>query len=146
MWYNAIIQWILQSPLHVLLSGSSILLKYNGRVSGKAYTVPVNYFQDAERLTIVSVRSRTWWRNFREGLPVRVVLQRRERNAFGKSVEDEGEVAEHLLRVLRTRPQIARYFHVALDDSGRPKGEDVIHEASSRVIVLLDLDSPSEAK
>ncbi len=75
MWYNAMIQWVLQSPLHTLLSGSTILLKYNGRVSGKAYTVPVNYFQDAERLTVVSLRSRTWWRNFREGLPVKVMLQ-----------------------------------------------------------------------
>ena len=145
MWYNAIIRWVLQSPLHRLLSGRTILLKYNGRSSGKAYAVPVNYFQDGDRLTVVSMRSRTWWRNFRDGLSIQVVLQRREREAFGISIEAEDEVAEHLLRVLNANPQIARYFQVGLDPSGRPKAEDVEREASNRVIVLLELGRPLKA-
>jgi hypothetical protein len=146
MWYNAIMQWLLQSPLHALLSESTILLKYKGRLSGKTYTVPVNYFQDGEHLTIVSTRDRTWWRNFRGGLTIKVVLRRQEQEAFGISVEDAREVAEHLLRVLNTRPRIARYFRVALNDSGCPVSEDVDREASSRVVVLLDLGTPAEPK
>jgi len=54
-------------------------------------------------------------------------------------------VAEHLLRVLSAHPQIARYFHVAFDDGGRPKAEDIEREASSRVIVLVDLGRFMEA-
>lgn len=142
MWYNAIIRWVLQSPLHRLLSGSTLLIEYKGKLSGNTYAVPVNYFQDDDRLTVVSLRSRTWWRNFRGGLSTQVVLQRRKSQAFGVSIEAEDAVAEHLLRVLSANPQVARYFQVRLDPHGRPKAEDVEREASSRVIVLLDLGRP----
>lgn len=145
MWYNAIIQWLLQSPLHALLSGSTMLLKYNGRLSDKAYVLPVNYFEDDDRLTVLSQRTRTWWRNFRGGHPAKVVLRRREMEAFGLSVEDEAEVAEHMLRIFRSHPQIARYFQIAVDDNGTLKAEDVGREASLRVIVLLNLECPVEA-
>jgi hypothetical protein len=31
MWYNAVIRWILRSPLHGLMSKNTLLVNYRGR-------------------------------------------------------------------------------------------------------------------
>jgi hypothetical protein len=40
-WWNTVVTGILNSPLHGLLSGSTMLVTCTGRKSGRAITVPV---------------------------------------------------------------------------------------------------------
>jgi hypothetical protein len=67
MWYNSMMKWILRSPLHGLISKSTMLITYTGHKSGKLYTIPVNYVRDEDVLSVTSYRHRTWWRNLRGG-------------------------------------------------------------------------------
>ncbi|MFN8539603.1 MAG: nitroreductase/quinone reductase family protein [Thermomicrobiales bacterium] len=76
--YNPLVRWLLRSPLHRLLSDSTLLLTYTGRHSGTAYSVPVNYVRDGETLLLVGGRDHAWWRSLRAGVPVTVRLQGRD--------------------------------------------------------------------
>lgn len=64
---NSVVLAVLRSPVHRLLSGMAIELRYTGRRSGRQFTLPVQYARTGDRL-LVAVQdpaSKTWWRNFR---------------------------------------------------------------------------------
>jgi deazaflavin-dependent oxidoreductase (nitroreductase family) len=71
-YYNPIIEAILKSPFHSLLSRDTMLLTFRGRKSGKQFTTPINYAQDGKRITIITGRRHHWWVNFKGLSPVTV--------------------------------------------------------------------------
>ena len=77
MVYNIFVKAILKSPLHGILSGSTMLVTYTGARSGHEYTVPVNYVAGnaSQTLLTTSWKNRVWWRNFREARPVTLRLR-----------------------------------------------------------------------
>jgi len=54
MWYNPIMKWILGSPLHRVVSKSTMLVTFTGRKSGKQYTIPVNYVREGDVFYVTS--------------------------------------------------------------------------------------------
>jgi len=63
---NAVIETILKSPLHRLVSSKMALVRYLGEQSGNEYTLPVQY-ADTQHGMVVLVDehdTKTWWRNF----------------------------------------------------------------------------------
>ena len=140
MWYNGMIKWLLNSPLHAFVSRSMMVLTYTGRRSGKAYSLPVNYLREGNTLTTTSYRERTWWRNLRGGVPVTVRLQGEDRKGTAFAIEDEKDVSTHLMAYLEKGPQLARYYDVGLDEEGRPNAEDVAQAARARVVVRVELE------
>jgi len=63
---NTIVEAILNSPLHRLLSGKIVLIRYPGTRSGTEHTLPVQY-ADTHNGFVVAVAepgNKTWWRNF----------------------------------------------------------------------------------
>ncbi len=141
MWYNTIMQAILRSPLHGMLSGSTLLLTCRGRKSGRSYTVPVNYARSGNVLWITSARQRTWWRNLRGGTPVTVRLRGHDYPAHAVVFEDEDGVVGGLIAYLTAAPHMARYFGVSPGEDGHPAVEDIRRIAPERVMVRVDLDS-----
>jgi deazaflavin-dependent oxidoreductase (nitroreductase family) len=128
--YNPLVRWLLRSPLHRLMSGSTLLLTYTGRKSGRKYALPVNYVRDGETLLLVGARDHAWWRNLRGGAPVTVRLQGQDCEGAATAFEGEAAVAEGgLLTLLRRVPQYRRYWGAALDAEGGP----VEPEAVSRI-------------
>jgi deazaflavin-dependent oxidoreductase (nitroreductase family) len=69
---NSINTAILRSPLHRLMSKSIMLISFQGRTSGKTYTIPVEYHRAGRSITVYSWKSRSWWKNLRGGAPVTV--------------------------------------------------------------------------
>ncbi|MDJ1420542.1 MAG: nitroreductase family deazaflavin-dependent oxidoreductase [Candidatus Methanoperedens sp.] len=128
---------LLRSPLHMLASKSTLLITFTGRKSGKSYTTPVNYVPDGDVLYIVSLRSRTWWRNLRGGAHVIVRLRGRSLEAEGDVIEDYESVEKELMKYLQKVPQYGRYFKVRLDPGGHPDPEDVARAAQDRVMIRL---------
>jgi deazaflavin-dependent oxidoreductase (nitroreductase family) len=65
---NAVVERILQSPAHRVLSGSMVLVRYRGRRSGTEYTLPVQYADTHQGLVVLvgEAEDKTWWRNFTE--------------------------------------------------------------------------------
>jgi deazaflavin-dependent oxidoreductase (nitroreductase family) len=77
-WYNPFVSAILNSPLHGVLSGSTLLLTFTGRKSGREFTTPISYARDGRTLTLITNRQREWWHNLEGGADVRLRLQGRE--------------------------------------------------------------------
>jgi deazaflavin-dependent oxidoreductase (nitroreductase family) len=63
---NAAVELVLDSPLHGLLSGKLVLIRYHGARSGTEYTLPVNYADTHNGLVVAVAKpdSKTWWKNF----------------------------------------------------------------------------------
>jgi hypothetical protein len=138
--YNTFTRWLLHSPFHGVLSKSTASLVYTGRKSGKAYETPVNYVQTgAGDLLVTSYRTRTWWRNLREGVSVGVWLRGTKLCGMAAVIEDEPGVAEHLMTYLKAVSKHAKYFNVALDGEGNPVPADVAAAAKERVIIKVSL-------
>jgi len=72
--YNPIVTRLLHSPLHGLMSSSTMLITFAGHKSGKIYTTPVNCVGDSHTLLVVSPTDRLWWRNLRGGAAVTVYV------------------------------------------------------------------------
>jgi deazaflavin-dependent oxidoreductase (nitroreductase family) len=71
---NALVLAILRSPLHRLLSGLAVELRYTGRRSGRKYVLPVQYARSGNRLVLwpQGADRKSWWRNFRTPAAVTV--------------------------------------------------------------------------
>jgi hypothetical protein len=73
---NSVVEKILTSPAHRILSASTVLIRYRGRRTNTEYTTPVQY-ADAHAGLVVFVGepdSKTWWRNFTEMGQLQVLL------------------------------------------------------------------------
>ena len=74
---NAVIETILKSPAHPILSTSMVLIRYLGIRSGDEHTVPVQYADTHHGLVVVvgEPETKTWWRNFTEMGQAKVLLK-----------------------------------------------------------------------
>ena len=63
---SAVVEAILTSPLHRLLSGKLLLIRYPGSRSGTEFTLPVQFADTHNGLVVVvgEPDTKTWWRNF----------------------------------------------------------------------------------
>lgn len=139
MWFNPIMIGLLRSPLHGLLDKNMMLISYNGRKSGTAYTVPVNYVRQGDQVWVMSQRDRTWWRNLRGGVPVKVLIQGRQLPATAMAIEDDQSVIECLEQFVQAAPPVARYLNIPLDVQGQPDLTAVAAAAADRVMVQIQL-------
>ena len=66
---NTLMKGLLRSPLHRVVSKSTMLMTVTGRKTGKRYVVVVRYVRDSEH--IVCYTDSKWWINLRGGAPVK---------------------------------------------------------------------------
>ena len=137
--YNPIVSWLLRSPLHGLMSHSTMLITFTGRKSGKTYTTPVTYVWDDHTLLVVSPTDRLWWRNLRASAPVAVCVRGQNLRGVGRAFEGEEAIKEKgLLTILRKAPAYRRYWGVALDEKGQPKDpQDLLRVARTNALVRI---------
>jgi hypothetical protein len=88
---NPMLGLVLRSPLHRVVSGRLALVTVTGRRSGREFTFPVAYQQEGDVVTVEVgwPERKVWWRNLREGAPVRVRVQGRERTGHATARGDE---------------------------------------------------------
>ncbi len=136
---NWFISWLMRSPFHGLISGSILLITYNGRRSGKKFSAPLNYVRDGNTLWVTSVRSRRWWRNFREEWPIQVLLQKVEIEGNGLAITEPEQLSQAFSEFFRLAPANARFFKVNLEDGGTPIQEDLDRIVAERVLVRIQI-------
>ena len=139
MWYNPMMIWLLQSPLHGFVSKSIMLVTVTGRKSGKTISTPTNYLRNGDSLWVISWRDRRWWRNLRGGANVRVLLAGKSVEGRGQVIEEEKAVAQNLFDYYRKVPQNAKYVQIGLDAAGLPISADCEHAAQKLVMVRIEL-------
>ena len=73
---NRIVAAILRSPARRLLARSTVLLRYQGRRTGRTVTTPTQYAWCGGSLVVAVARpeSKTWWRNFESDHPLDVLI------------------------------------------------------------------------
>ncbi|HEU5347810.1 MAG TPA: hypothetical protein VFU63_04275 [Ktedonobacterales bacterium] len=135
-WFNTPMLWLLRSPLHGIVSGSMLAIRVRGRISGRMYTLPVNYLQNGLTLLILSTRDRTWWRNLEPKAPVTLWLRGRRVQAMAQAITSPEEVIKGLLVVLRRSPRYQRSLGVALDAQGNARQNDQLARAASQYVVI----------
>jgi hypothetical protein len=74
---NRIVATVLRSPAHGLLSGSTDLIRYTGRRSGRVIVTPTQYVSRGDDVVILVGRaaSKTWWRSFTEAHDLDVLVR-----------------------------------------------------------------------
>ena len=77
--YNPLVKTVLKSPLHGVMSSSTLLLTFSGRRSGRTYSTPISYALDGDTVTVITNRKHGWWKNFEQDAPVTVQLRGHER-------------------------------------------------------------------
>ena len=102
---NPLVSGVLRSRAHRLLSGSLIVLEYQGRKTGRTFAIPLRYAETADgRLVALAVEPgrKHWWRSFAEPRPA-VALHR------GSQCVVLGTLAEGSLREEARAAYAARY-------------------------------------
>ena len=132
---NPVVIRVLRSPLHRLLSRTTMLVTYTGRKSGHQITVPVNYVAQGEHVWVLSLTRRTWWRNFQPSAPATLRLRGRNVSVQGTAVQDEAELLAGLAVVVKGMPQVARYLHIWFDENGVPDPDDLRDALKGRVLL-----------
>jgi len=135
---NSFMTFMLRSPLHGIMSGSTMLVTVTGRKTGKPITTPVNYYQEGDTLWVISNRERTWWRNLKGGASLKLRLRGREVNGFGEVLLDEPAVAVQIGAYVRHLPISARSLGVHMQ-AGQPDPADLSRLAQERVMVRINL-------
>ena len=107
---NWFMSWLLRSPFHGVISGSIMLITYIGRRSGKEFSTPVNYVRIGDTLWVTTTRQRTWWRNFKGGWPINVLIQRKQLEGVAQTITDPERVIHNFGEYLSEKPQQAKYF------------------------------------
>jgi hypothetical protein len=87
---------------------------------------------------VISQKDRTWWKNLRNGAPVRVLLQGHALQARAETFTVPDMAAHILLLILQQVPTYQRLLHVTLNSTGQPENLEVLKQlAQDHVIVRL---------
>lgn len=115
---NPVMKLLLHSPLHGLLSNNLMTLTFQGRKSGKRYTIPVGYLQRGDALYLFTHSG--WWKNLQGGAPVTVRLRGQNRSGLAEPIQDNALMLD-LVRQLTTAQGEAMSRRMGfLDAEGRP--------------------------
>ena len=133
---NSFMTFMLRSPIHGVMSGSTMLITVTGRKSGRPITTPVNYYQEGDTVWVISNRERTWWRNLKGGAALKLRLRGQEVNGFGEVLLDEPAVAAQIGEYVRHLPMSARALGVHIVDN-QPDPADLERLAKEKVMIKI---------
>jgi hypothetical protein len=118
---RSIVAAVLRSPLHRVLSGSTDLIRYTGRRTGRTITIPTQYALSGSDLLILVARAdtKTWWRNFRMERDLDVLVRGVWQPSIGRAMlgrEEPDLVAPLLDAYLARFPKAARVLGAGTRD------------------------------
>ena len=148
---NPFVHLILSSPLNGWMSSSLLLITYQGRKSGKKFTIPVQYVQSDNYLYILpgAADQKIWWRNLRGGAPVEVTLRGNHLQAFAEVLtcdEDSGIIEEALKLFLGRFPAATRLHSIKLHANGTMDEEDLRRASTSVVLVRVHIKQVKDSR
>ncbi len=104
---NACVSTLLRSPFHRLLSGSTDLIRYRGRRTGRLITTPTQYAESGSNIVILVGRpdTKAWWQNFSTERDLDVLIRGRWSPMTARAVvgAEEAAVIGPLLDAYLTR-------------------------------------------
>lgn len=138
--FNRVVIWMLNSPFHGVLSGNLMLLTYTGKRSGIQRQVPLTYLQEGKAVLAFCDSDVTWWKNLRDGVPVRVQLRGREYTGIATPIVNDPEAIRPLfIAFLRKNRQAGGFQAVPFDANGEPNNAALTRAIQTKVMVRIEL-------
>lgn len=129
-WANSLMKWALTKPILQTTIGESLaLLTFEGRRTGKQYTIPVSYQRDSDTVTVITKRPRQWWRNFETPTEVEIRLAGHDYTGKAEIDSDDAGNLRFMTEYLKKRPVDAKAFGLARDE--------VIEERIAKILPKL---------
>lgn len=126
---------VLHTPLHPLLSRRWASLEFTGRKSGRVFHTPIAYYREGDRVWITT--GSPWWKNLRDGAPVRLLIRLKAYEGSADPVADPAEAAHRLRQILDSVPTLAYPGDVQLVDGKASDAElDRVVAAGRKVIEI----------
>ena len=127
---NTVVAAVLRSPMHRVLSGSTDLVRYRTRTSGKEIVTPTQYAERGDEVVILvgDAEGKSWWRNFRTDGNIDLLIRGRWVPMVARAVAgaDEPDTAGPLLDTY-----LARFPRAV-----RSLGGDTAAERVQRAVVV----------
>jgi deazaflavin-dependent oxidoreductase (nitroreductase family) len=147
MWFmnhiwNPIVRLILRSPLHGMMSKSLMLITYTGQKSGKEYTLPVMYLEDAPNIYVMPgmPEKKVWWHNIHTKTPVVLTVRGKRLPSRATVLKPESElkvIARVLGLFIQRNPPIASLFNIHRMPDGTLNPEDLNRAAGTTLIIQI---------
>jgi deazaflavin-dependent oxidoreductase (nitroreductase family) len=134
---NAFMMALLRSPMHSLLGDGLAVITVTGRKTGRKISTPINVSREGDGFSVVSFRSRTWWKNLLAGRPGELRIGGKTIAVTAKIDDRPEDVAEGLGVYLEHHPGYAKYFRIQSGQDGRFPAEDIARAAKDRVMIHL---------
>jgi len=140
---NPIVDVVLRSRFHWLLSRGLALITVTGRRTGRRYTIPFGYLQTSDAVVVLvnDAPTKTWWRNYLQPGPIEMRLRGVHRVGGAVVVPPGSEqfrrTAEESFRRSRVIP---RLFGITFDRRGELTVEDAARLAQRAAIVRIALE------
>ncbi len=136
---NSFIKFILKSPLHGMMSASTMLITVAGRKTGRLITTPVNYYQEGNTVWVLTVRDRKWWRNLPDCPKADLLLRGKRVSAVAEVILDKTTVANQIGQYVKRIPMSAKALGIRIE-GGDPNAADLARIAQDRLMVKLTLE------
>ncbi len=136
---NPVMATLLRTPLHGLLSKSLLILIFDGRKTGKRYTIPVGYLAEGQHLYLFSHGK--WPRNFIGGAPVAVRLRGKVQRGNAAIITDATLIHNIVQQLITERGE--KFAHQMGFLTQVPGATPQIRVPSSVTFVAITLDTPA---
>jgi hypothetical protein len=140
---NGIVDLVLRSRLHWLVSRGLALITVTGRRTGRRYTIPVGYLEtsDAVLVLVGDAPSKTWWRNYLDPGPIEMRLRGVQRSGRAVVVPPGSEPFRRSAEASFRRSRIIpRLFGIAFDPNVGLTIEDTERLARRAAMVRITLE------
>jgi deazaflavin-dependent oxidoreductase (nitroreductase family) len=117
-YFNPVARFLLATPLHSLMSGRLMLLRFTGRKTGRSYTTPVSYVRAEDSLLVPG--GGAWWKNLERRSRAEVCLRGVWSRVTPEVISEPTAMAELMERMLVENPAIAVFTGVKAGPDGRP--------------------------
>ena len=137
---NPIVKMLLNSPLHFIMIGDIVLLKFTGRKSGRALSTPVSYRVVDGSIHCFTDYVNQWWRNLQDVESIELLLKGKSR--VGRPIvvsKDQAAIAQAFGDFLTALPRSASFSDVRLDKDKIPNQQDIERAAKELVFIEIKL-------
>jgi len=139
-WANSWMKWALTTPgIEKMIGQGVALMRFKGRRTGTAYTIPVSYHRQDDIVTVITKRQRKWWHNFESPIEVELRLAGRKYTGTAEIEADDDEMLEFMNEYLKRRPVDARAYGLARDERTKEKIAKII----PHIVVIRIAISPT---
>lgn len=141
-WANSWMKLALNTPGMQRMIGQGVaLISFEGRKTGKLYTIPVSYDRRDDIVTIITKRQRTWWHNFESPIDVDLRLAGRTYTGKAEIQTDDAATLEFMTAYLQKRPVDAKAYGLARNERTAHKIAKIIPHI---VLIRIGSITPTE--